>query len=131
MQCLLPSGFLTLILMPENNGVGKMKFYKYLYIGDTVKEPAKVKRRLKRHAGQLIYVICIAAGDDQLEIFHSAYLKQKYYRYHPPIIVGIASNYDEAVDIIVQITKECLQTTGGCNLKEYLKLRTKQSGDRE
>ncbi|MBO5056803.1 MAG: hypothetical protein J6C64_10695 [Lachnospiraceae bacterium] len=108
-----------------------MKFYKYLYIGDTVKEPAKVKRRLKRHAGQLIYVICIASGNDQLEIFHSAYLKQKYYRYHPPVIVGIASNYEEAVDIVMQITKESLLATGGCNLKEYLKMRTKQSGDKE
>ena len=57
-----------------------MKFYKYLYIGDTVKDPAKAKRKLKLHAGQLVYVICIAQGNDQLEIFHSAYLKQKYYR---------------------------------------------------
>ena len=24
-----------------------MKFYKYLYIGDTVKDPAKAKRKLK------------------------------------------------------------------------------------
>ena len=55
-----------------------MKFYKYLYIGDTVKDPAKAKRKLKLHAGQLVYVICIAQGNDQLEIFHSAYLKQKY-----------------------------------------------------
>lgn len=108
-----------------------MKFYKYLYIGDTVKEPNKIKRKLKSHAGLMIYVICIAEGADQLEIFHSAYLKQKFYRYHPPIIVGIASNYEEAVEIIVQITKECLQKTGGCNLKEYLKLKAKQSGDRE
>ena len=35
-----------------------MKFYKYLYIGDTVKEPGRVKRRLKLHAGQMIYVVC-------------------------------------------------------------------------
>ncbi len=43
-----------------------MKFYKYLYIGDTVKEPGRVKRRLKLHAGQMIYVVCLAQGDDQL-----------------------------------------------------------------
>ena len=72
-----------------------MKFYKYLYIGDTVKDPAKAKRKLKLHAGQLVYVIYIAQGNDQLEIFHSAYLKQKYYRLYPPVIVGIANNYDE------------------------------------
>lgn len=107
-----------------------MKFYKYLYIGDTVKDPDKVKRKLKRHAGQLVYVICISHGADQLEIFHSAYLKQKYYRYYPPIIVGIANDYNEAVDIVVQIAGECLEATGGCNLKEYLKWKVKNPGDK-
>ena len=102
-----------------------MKFYKYLYIGDTVKEPQKIKRKLKTHAGVFVYVICIAPGDDYLEIFHSSYLKQKYYRYHPPVGVGIASDYDEAVEIVVQITRECLNATGECNLKEYLKGKAK------
>lgn len=102
-----------------------MKFYKYLYIGDTVKDAAKIKRKLKRHAGVGGYVICIAKGDDQLEIYQAAYLKQRYYRYHPPIIVGIATTYDEAVDIVVQITKESLYATGECNLKEYLKGKAK------
>lgn len=108
-----------------------MKFYKYLYIGDTVNDPAKVKRKLKRHVGQLVYVICIAKGADQLEIFHSAYLKQKYYRLYPPVIVGIAASYDEAVELVVRITRECLDATGGCNLKEYLKMKAKKHGDKE
>ncbi len=102
-----------------------MKFYKYLYIGDTVTDPAKVKWKLKHHAGTQVYVVSIAAGADQLEIFHAAYLKQQYYRYDPPIIVGIASNYDEAVDIIIKITQECVDATGTCNLKEYLKRKAK------
>lgn len=102
-----------------------MKFYKYLYIGDTVTEPAKVKWKLKHHAGVHAYVITIASGVDQLEIIHSAYLKQKYYRYHPPIIVGIASGYDEAVQIIVKITQECVEAMGNCNLKEYLKQKVR------
>ena len=98
-----------------------MKFYRYLYIGDTIKNPSKIKWKLKHHAGVQAYVISIAADDDQLEIFHSAYLKQKYFRKHSPIVVGIASNYDEAVQIVMKITQECLERTGNCNLKEYLK----------
>lgn len=103
-----------------------MKFYKYLYIGDTVTNPQKIKWKLKRHAGVQVYVITTAPNADQLEIFHSAYLKQKYYRYHPPIIVGIASNYEEAVQIILKITQECVDATGNCNLKEYLKQKAKE-----
>lgn len=104
-----------------------MKFYKCLYIGDTITNPQKVKWKLKHHAGVQVYVITVAPLADQLEIFHSAYLKQKYYRFHPPIIVGIASDYDEAVKIVVKITQECLDATGNCNLKEYLKIKAKQN----
>lgn len=103
-----------------------MKFYKYLYIGDTVKDSSKVKRRLKQHAGVQAFVINMAVGDGQLEIMHSAFLKQRYYRKHPPIVVGIAGNYEEAVQLIVKITMECVETTGNCNLKEYLKAKAKQ-----
>ena len=108
-----------------------MKFYKYLYIGDTVKCPAKIKRRLKLHAGVNAYVIAVAQGSDQLEIYHGAYLKQKYYRHHPPVIVGIASDYKEAIQIILKITQECVKQTGNCNLKEYLKQKAKTGGVRK
>ena len=70
-------------------------------------------------------MVTTASGADQLEIFHSAYLKQKYYRFHPPVIVGIASGYEEAVQIIVKITQECVAEMGNCNLKEYLKQKAK------
>lgn len=100
-----------------------MKFYKGLYVGESIKDPVKVKRQLKLHKGTFVYVICIAAGNDQLEIFHSGYLKQKYYRKNPPIVIGIASDYKEAVDIVVKITQECVTATGNCNLKEYLKYK--------
>lgn len=106
-----------------------MKFYKYLYAGDTIKNLPKMKWKLKHHAGVNLYVITIAQGADQLEIFHGAYLKQRYFRYHPPIVVGIASNYEEAVQIIMEITQECLNVTGACNLKDYLKWKAGKQSD--
>lgn len=102
-----------------------MKFYKHLYIGDTVTDPARIKWKLKCHAGVNAYVIAVSSGNDQLEIFHSAYLKQRYYRAHPPVVVGIASDYEEAVAIIVKIAQECVEATGNCNLKEYLKQKAR------
>lgn len=106
-----------------------MKFYRYLYVGDTIKNPNKIKWKLKHHAGVQAYVVTIAAGNDQLELFHSAYLKQKYFRKHPPIVVGIASDYNEAVQIVMRITQECLNNTGNCNLKEYLKQKIRLQKD--
>lgn len=106
-----------------------MKFYKYLYVGDTIKNISKIKWKLKHHAGVQVYVITIAQGQDQLELFHSTYLKQRYFRYHPPIVVGIASNYEEGVQIITQITQECVDHTGTCNLKGYLKYKAGKYGE--
>ena len=100
-----------------------MKFYRYLYVGDTVRNPGRVKWKLKHHAGVQVYVITLAPSPDQLEIFHSAYLKQKFYRYHPPIVVGIAASHNEAVEIVIKMTQECLKTLGNCDLKDFLKLK--------
>ena len=104
-----------------------MRFYRYLYVGESVTNPAKVKRKLKNHIGQLsVYVICLAGGMNQLEIYHCAYLKQKYYRFHPPVVVGLAGSYEEAVTLVMQMTKESLDYTGCCNIKAYLRKRTKK-----
>lgn len=107
-------------------GAWNMKFYRYLYVGDTVKNPNKIKRRLKHHAGVQVFVISLAPGSEQLEIFHGEYLKQRYYRHHPPVIVGIASDHGEALKLVQQMVQECVEETGGCDLKGYLKQRVRQ-----
>lgn len=108
-----------------------MKFYKYLYVGDTIKNVSRIKRKLKAHAGVQVYVITVAKGPDQLELFHGAYLKQRYFRYHPPVVVGIASDYDEGVQVIMRITEECFAHTGTCNLKGYLKYKAEKHNEVE
>lgn len=104
-----------------------MKFYKYLYIGEKIKNPGKVKRKLKKHEGQFVYVICFPKGSDHLEFFQSAYLKQKYYRYYPPVVIGIANDYDEAVKMVIQIITECREATGDFHVKDYLNWKVRNS----
>lgn len=99
-----------------------MRFYKYLYVGDSIKHPAKVKRKLKTGAGQMkIYIIALSPGDNQLEIYHCAYLQQKYYKRNPPVIIGISGGYDEAVELVQKIALEAIALTGACNIKSYLR----------
>ncbi|MCM1439649.1 MAG: hypothetical protein NC131_10705 [Roseburia sp.] len=100
-----------------------MKFYKNLYIGDTIKNPHQVKRKIKHHAKQLnIFVIMLASGDNQLEICHSMLIRQPFYRKkeNAPYIIGIAGSYDEAVEIVCRITKEAVEQNGNADLKGYL-----------
>ena len=98
-----------------------MRFYKDLYVGSTIKDVHKVKRKLRTNAGQLgIYVIALCRGCDQLEIYHCAFLQQKYYKKNPPYIIGIANGYDESLEIVRQIAEEAYRENGDCDLKKYL-----------
>lgn len=98
-----------------------MKFYKSLYVGDTIKDPEKIKRKLKRYAKlNNVYLITYMAENRQLEIYHCLMLRQYYYRENPPYIIGIAGSQEEAAQIICRIAEESVSKTGKADLVEYL-----------
>lgn len=98
-----------------------MKFYKKLYVGDTVSNPDKVKRKLKKYAKlNNVYVIVYVEDDRRLEIYHSFMLQQYYYKENPPYIVGIAGSSEEANEIICKIAEEAIRETGKADLIRYL-----------
>lgn len=99
-----------------------MKFYKNLYIGDTVKKPAKAIKKLKRHKKQpRLYVIAYDEETGQLTVYHSLMLQQWYYRNNPPAcIVGLANGKEEAFGVIERIAQEALAATGQVQLVTYL-----------
>lgn len=98
-----------------------MKFYNNLYIGDTIKRPEKIIKKLKRYAKlNNVYLIAYVAQNRQLEIYHSLILQQYYYKENPPYIIGIAGSQDEANQIICRIAEEAVHTTGRADLVEYL-----------
>ena len=98
-----------------------MKFYKNLYIGDTVRKPEKIKRKLKKYAKlNNVWLITYLADNEKLEIYHCLMLQQYYYRENPPYIIGIAGSNEEATQLICRIAEESIQTTGQANLVKYL-----------
>lgn len=103
-----------------------MYFYRNLYVGASIKDPDKVRQNLLIGKGQLtIYVITLSPsgpgpGANQLEIFHSANLKQPYYRENPPFIIGIASGKEEAVGIVRDLVQEAYDRTGSGDVRAYL-----------
>lgn len=99
-----------------------MKFYKNLYIGDTVKKPEKAIKKLKRHKKQpWLYVIAYDRETDRLVVYHSLMLLQWYYKENPPgCIVGLANGREEAFEVIERIVKESLDSTGQVQPVTYL-----------
>ncbi len=101
---------------------GFCRFYKHLYWGESVKWHSLVKWKLLTGRGQFkIFCITEALGkSDQLEIVHCAFLRQLFYKAHPVMIYGIASGYDEAVDIILKISQEASNAGMDGRLIDYL-----------
>lgn len=98
-----------------------MEFARNLYVGESIRNAAKVKWKLKIGAGQLsVYVISAASNRDQLEIFHCGLLKQKYFDRKNLFVFGLAGSYAEAVTLVQQMLEETLAHTGGADMKRYL-----------
>ena len=99
-----------------------MRFHDRLYIGESIKHPEIVKWKLRVAAGQFnVHLIVISQNqNNQLECFHNALLKQKYFRRQDLYVIGIAGNYEEAIELIRCITEDCIQTTGSGNIKAFL-----------
>ena len=99
-----------------------MKLYKNLYIGDTVKKPERLIKKLKRHKIKPgFYVIAYMRDTARLEICSSVLLAQWYYKANPPGCIEICtSGREEALSLIERIGGDALAATGEVSLVEYL-----------
>ena len=92
-----------------------------LYLGDSVKHIKSIKRKIKYGRGQLkLYLITLSNSEDQLDIFHNAMLKQRYFRKLNLRVVGLANSYEEALEVVSQILDDTLAHTGVPDMKAYL-----------
>lgn len=102
----------------------KLTYHPKLYLGESIKASKldKIKKKMeKKPLFSGVFLIAISRNaSDQLEIYRARQLAQRYYENYPPYVVGITGNYEEAVKIVEQIVRECMEARGDCALKEYL-----------
>ena len=103
-----------------------------LYLGESVRaaRPAFVGMLLGLLGGRhgrknyyLIYMQKEAGEDDRLEIQHSSFLKDDYYKRHPIHVYGVAATYSEAMELIVRISDEAASCGMAGELGQYLRKR--------
>lgn len=101
-----------------------LNWYDKLYIGNGLGYFRLKKMKSDLDAGRPVggcYLVTLASNPvDQLEIISSAYLLQKTLYARTPMVVGIAGSYDDAVQLVVQITEEAVQKLGRADLRAYL-----------
>lgn len=106
-----------------------MEFYQNLYVGESVRKVNTVKRKLRTGAGQFsVYLIALSHNSDQLDIFHCALLKQKYFDRKNLYIVGIAGSKGEAFQLVGKMLGETLLDGMEGDIKGYLRKNGAKGG---
>lgn len=102
----------------ETNG---MEFYRKLYVGASVTHPRVIRQKLLLGKGRAdVYLVTLSASSDQLDIFHSGLLKQRFYAKDGLKIAGLAGSREEALELVQKILKDTLRETGEADMKHYL-----------
>ena len=99
-----------------------MQWAKNLYLTDkTAGKKDKIIRKANRGVGMFsIYFVTLASNEENLfDIFHAAHLKQPVFYRQNPFVVGIASGYDEAVELVRQMVEDVYRETGAFGVREY------------
>lgn len=100
-----------------------MIWYEDLYVGyGLLDKKRQIMRKINN--GKLMfnkYVITLPQNDyDTLDIYPSSVLTQKWYRDSDIVVIGIAEGKEEAMDMMTLIIMDCLEQTGGVNVKEFI-----------
>ena len=106
-----------------------MKYYSNLYVSERLKKKKdKVIARLEKKKIQPeLHVILLPECDhNQLEIVNAMYLLQPGYLREDRLVVGIAKGFDEAVELVEQISREVYDATGDLNLRDYIQAKEQE-----
>ncbi|MDD3277459.1 MAG: hypothetical protein PHG16_01050 [Lachnospiraceae bacterium] len=100
-----------------------IQWYKYLYVGNNLKKKEKKIRKKLEQKKLLpgVQLITYASNPkNQLDLIPAVCIRQHALYDTLPVIVGIASDPDEAVEMIRTIAEEVYEKTGDCQIRFYL-----------
>lgn len=100
-----------------------MRYLKKLYVSEKLKgKEEKVIRSLEEGKFQFrVYLLVIPKRkENQLEVLHSGMFLQQWYAKEDVLVAGFAEGYDQALELVRQITEETVSQTGDAGIREYL-----------
>ena len=106
-----------------------MRYYKHLYLTEGLeKKKEKIIRKLE--AGKLqpsVHVITLAISEkNQLEIYPTLQFKQPAFPEQDLFVVGITKGYEEAVELVEEISREVYDATGDLELRDYIQAKEQE-----
>ena len=101
-----------------------MKWLKQLYIGEKVTDKAALIALVEQPVWKSRFAFsCLISPAPQqgenLEAIPLIMLNEKYFNRKDRVILGLASSMNEANDLMLRMTQDCLDGGGGVKVKEW------------
>lgn len=74
----------------------------------------------KRYVDPSFYCIVLNEYNSQIEFLNYIYLQQKHFKDNPPLLIGLAKDYDEASKLVSYMVKNCFDKIGCLDYISYL-----------
>lgn len=106
-----------------------MRYYKYLYLSEGIrKKRRKIIRKLNENKLQMnIHVITLAQNEkNQLEIYNSMLFLQPDFPNEDFFVIGIAKDYEDAIEMVEEISQEVYNKTKGADIRSYILKREQE-----
>lgn len=101
-----------------------MIFADYVYVDDYGKSNFESIKKLieknKKYIEKSFYVVILNEYSSKLEFEDYLFIMQGHYKKRPPIIVGIAKDYNSAEKLVCSMIKLCLNKVGSLDYISYL-----------
>ena len=100
-----------------------MEFYYRTFFSEELrdKKAGIIRKLIRNKVPKKIYILTLAQGvQNHLEFFPGWMLKQKIVQSADLFVVGIASDYSGALNLVEQITDEVYQKTGNADIRTYI-----------
>ena len=100
-----------------------MKYYHNLFISEGLKrKKEEILLKIDKNQFQFDkYVIVLSQNEkNHLDIYNSAVLLQQYHNQEGMVVVGIASGFDGALELVEKITQTVYNETKGTDIRGFL-----------
>ena len=102
-----------------------MLFHNKLYVDEEIsKQKNKIMRKLKHNKETIgVYIITLSLNpEDELDIYPSYVLRKKEYIDKDIIVVGVASDKEKAMELLVNMTDDCYEEMGRISFRQFFRL---------
>ena len=103
-----------------------MRWYERLYVGEKAKKNRySIIQAVREGKSSGYYIVTLPSNEKNLlDIYSAGMLQQPYYKQKNLLVIGVASDYEDAAMLAGSIVADVYKKTGGYDVSSFLKMET-------